>query len=342
MTTLKRNDFSILKLIESQMRGSNPADAKQERGLIEMLRQRYPATRDRAGVPLPDRAALRDLQLTTGDISGANLAGAVSNPLEQLAGAARPALVLEQAGVRTVRIDDGQEASLPRWRGDAGAWLTEGEVLTEAGLTLSSVSSRAFNAAALITFSRRLRSSTDGDLQGQIIAEMRRAVLQVIEAGLLNGSGSSGQPLGLIQQSSSGTIFAGSVPTFVELTAMVEALTDADGDLGRASWLLHPSDAAALARTERAAGTGLMIIEAIGLRQWAIAGLPVLTSTQVPEGTIVLLDSRAASVIQYGPPQLLVDPFSGSNSILGNTSIVVSNFVDIAVAEPALIVVGTS
>lgn len=90
MTTLNRSNFSIFRLIESQMRGSNPADAKQERGLIEMLRQRYPASRDRASVPLPDAAALRDLQLTTGDISGANLARAVSNPLVQLAGAARP------------------------------------------------------------------------------------------------------------------------------------------------------------------------------------------------------------------------------------------------------------
>ena len=120
MTTLSRNSFSILKLIESQMRGSNPADAKQERGLIEMLRQRYPATRDRAGCPLPDAAALRDLQLTTGDISGANLAGAEHNPLQQLAGAARPALVLEQAGVEQLNINDGQEGNIPRWRGNGG------------------------------------------------------------------------------------------------------------------------------------------------------------------------------------------------------------------------------
>lgn len=336
-----RNEFNILRLIDSQKRGADPREAKQERGLTELIRQRCPVAAERAGCPLPTAQLLRDLQLTQGS-SGAALAGAIHNPLERLAGAARPATVLDRAGIASIQIDDGQEASVPRWRGGAGSWLTEGEVLTDSGLTLSSVSSSAHNAAAVVVYSRRLRSSTTEGLQEQIISEMRRGVVEVVESGLLNGSGNSGQPLGLIQQSSSGITFAGPVATFAELTAMIEALGDGNGDPGRASWLLHPSDAAALARTERASGTGLMCLEATGLRQWAIAGLPVLTSTNVPEGTVILLDSRAATVINYGPPQLIVDPFSGSNSVLGNTSIIVSNFVDMAVSEPDLIVVGSA
>lgn len=336
-----RNEFNILRLIDSQKRGADPREAKQERGLTELIKQRCPVTSSRAGCPLPTPQLLRDLQLTQGS-SGAALAGAVSDPLARLAGAARPATVLDRAGLESIQIDDGQEASLPRWRGGAGSWLTEGEVLNDSGLTLSSVSSSAHNAAAVVTFSRRLRSSTTEGLQEQIISEMRRGVLEVVESGLINGSGNSGQPLGLIQQSGSGITFAGALPSFVELTAQIEALSDANGDPGSASWLLHPSTAAALARTERASGTGLMCLEATGLRQWAIAGLPVLTSTNVPEGTVILLDSRAATVINYGPPQLIVDPFSGSNSVLGNTSIIVSNFVDMAVSEPDLIVVGSA
>ena len=68
-----------------------------------------------------------------------NLAGAVSNPMQQVAGAARPALVLETAGIKTININDGQEGSLPRWRGNGGGWVTEGQTLAAAPLTLSSV-----------------------------------------------------------------------------------------------------------------------------------------------------------------------------------------------------------
>ena len=340
MTTLKRNDFSILKLIESQMRGSNPADAKQERGLIEMLRTRYPSTRDRAGVPLPDAAALRDLQLTTGDISGANLAGAISNPLDQLAGAARPALVLEQAGIATVRIDDGQEGSLPRWRGTGGGWITEGQNLAAAPLTLSSVSVAARHCGAHVNYSRRLRVGTDGDLQAAIITEMQRVVSQQLEDGLINGTGNSGQPLGLLNQATGSVTFAAATPTFSELLSMTEAIGDADGDISRAVFLMHPSKLMALAAAERTAGTGLMAVEPLGRHQWHVAGIPVLASTLIPEAKVICLDPAAASIVYFGPPQLLVDPFSGSNSTNGNTTVIVSNYVDLGVAEPALVVVG--
>jgi len=120
-----RNEFNILRLIDSQKRGADPREAKQERGLAELIKQRCPVTSSRAGCPLPTREVLRDLQLTTGGTSGQNLAGAVSNPLERLAGAARPTLVLEQAGVETLTINDGQEGLIPRWRGNGGGWVVE-------------------------------------------------------------------------------------------------------------------------------------------------------------------------------------------------------------------------
>ena len=136
--------------------------------------------------------------------------------------------------------------------------------------------------------------------------------------------------------------FAAALPTFSEVLQVVEALGDANGDLGAASWILHPSDAAALAEQQVVANTGQMIIQPIGIRQWAMAGLPMFLSTNVPEGKLILLDPIAAKIVNFGPPQLIADPFSGSNSVTGATSIVVSNYTDLAVAEPELVVVGSA
>jgi hypothetical protein len=71
-----------------------------------------------------------------------------------------------------------------------------------------------------------------------------------------------------------------------------------------------------------------------------MVGLPVHVTTSMPEGRIALLEPRAADVIYFGAPQLLADPFSGSNSTTGAATVIVSNFTDIAVSEPALVVVG--
>jgi HK97 family phage major capsid protein len=337
---MKNADFKLLDFIESQQRGGLTGNAQAENAIAQMLRQRSQLSRERAGAPLPDRQLLRDLDLTIG-IDGANAAGVVHNPLQQVAGAARPPLVLELAGVAAVQIDDAQEAGMPRWRGNGGGWISEGESLADAGLTLSTVNVSAHHAGAQLTYSRRLRIGTRGDQEAAVIAEMRRNVSQVIEHGLIQGTGRNGQPLGLLYQATGAVSFAGATPTYAELLAMVEALGDADADIGSSAWLMHPSMAATLAGTERAAGTGLMAIEAIGLRQWVAVGLPVLTTTQMPEGTITLMDPRAAQIVYFGAPQLLADPFSGSNSITGATKVIVSNYVDIGVPEPALVVVGS-
>ena len=340
MTNNKSIDFSILRLIDSQMRGADPTAAKRERGVIEMVRRECPVSHDRAGIPLPTLELLRDLQLTVGT-DGANLAGAVHNPLSELAGAARPALVLEQAGIQAITINDGQEGSLPRWQGNGGGWIEEGDTLSAAALSLSSVAVSAKHCGSHISYSRRLRVSTDGDLQGRIVGEMQRLVAQQLENGLINGTGLSGQPNGLINQATGSTTFASANPTHAELLSMLEALGDANGNLGRAAWLMHPSRLTALAGTERATGSGFAI-EALGLHQWQCLGLPVFASTHVPEAKVILLDPSAATITYFGPPQLLVDPFSGSNSTTGTSTVIVSNYVDIGLTEPNLVVVGSA
>ena len=92
------------------------------------MQERNRISRHRAGVPLPDEQLLRDLQLTVGS-SGAALAGAVHNPLSEVAGAARPSSVLERAGIQRLIWNDAQEGSIPRWRGEGGGRITERQVL---------------------------------------------------------------------------------------------------------------------------------------------------------------------------------------------------------------------
>ena len=93
MPTLKSKEFNVVALIDSQKKNASPLEGKQERGVIALMQERNRISRHRAGVPLADEQLLLDLQLTFGS-SGAALAGAVHNPLSEVAGAARPPSVL--------------------------------------------------------------------------------------------------------------------------------------------------------------------------------------------------------------------------------------------------------
>jgi HK97 family phage major capsid protein len=329
--------FDFLNFIDSTREGG-PVCAR-EHGISRMIREACPISASRAGLPLPTRQLLRDLQLTNG--SGVNLA-VQQSPLVQLAGAARPVLVFERAGILPVEVNDANHTSLPRWRGDAGGWVIEGQPLTAPDLTLSAVACSAHMCGAHVSYSRRLRLSTNGDLQGAVLVEMQRQVTQALEDGLINGDGENGKPLGLLVQAEGAVPFAGSAPTWAEILLMIETLADADGDLSNAVWMAHPSTAVAMLGTERVVGSGVSLVEAAPGPRWSMAGLSLVVSTAIPEGSVVLLDRRAVVPVFFGAPQLIVNPFSGSNSITGMTTVVVMNYADLGVVEPGLIVVGSA
>ena len=147
--------------------------------------------------------------------------------------------------------------------------------------------------------------------------------------------------MGLLSQASGSVSFSAAAPTHAELLSMVEVIGDTDGDLSRCSWLMNPSTAAVLMRTERATGSSFCI-EPMRTQRWLCNGLPVLMSTHIPEAKVILLDSNGASIFYFGQPQILVDPYSNANSISGVSTVVVSNYLDLGVTEPALVVVGSS
>jgi hypothetical protein len=122
---------------------------------------------------------------------------------------------------------------------------------------------------------------------------------------------------------------------------MVESYGDADGDLARAVWLLHPSDMADLMKAQVSAGSGETVLT------WAdgahrIAGLPVHPTRHVSEGKVLLLDPQAVTMMFWGSPQLISDRFSSGKSLSGALEIVVLSLADVAVLNPAHVVVGSA
>jgi HK97 family phage major capsid protein len=317
--------FSLLGLL---------AGSAYETGLSQIASDKYGAPQAR-GLAVPHRKMARDLGVGAAT-SGGNIAS--NQQLQAVAAAVRPTLVLEAMGAERIEANAVGELLFPRWSGGSGGWLAEGESSLSDATTIGSASAVPHCAASRLALSRRLRNQTREDLESAVLRELGQCVAATLEAGFLTGTGSSKQPIGLINTPGVGSqSFAAAVPTLAELAGMVEDYADADGDIGAARWLLHPSDLAELLLPNG----GEMIVQYIdGAHR--IYGLPIFTTSNLTEGKHLLLDPSAVATVYFGPAQVVLDEYSNGKSLSGAAEICVFNFADLAVLRPAHIVVGAA
>jgi HK97 family phage major capsid protein len=290
------------------------------------------------GQALPHSGLLRDLGVATAT-GGGNLAG---TELAAVAAAVRPMLVLDALGAQRLEVSGVAELALPRFDGGAGAWISEGQAAASMSTTVQSATAVARCAAARLALSRRVRTASRADVEGAVLAEIQRAVRNTIEAGFIAGSGADSQPLGIVNVPGIGSkTFAAATPTWAELTDMLELLGDADADITRANFLMHPSMLSNLLSVQIDPDGGeLAVVWANGHHR--IAGIPLAVSSNVPEGKVILADFGTVQQVYFGSPQIIDDRFSGGKAISGASEIVVMSFCDLVLKQPSHIVVGTA
>jgi HK97 family phage major capsid protein len=270
---------------------------------------------------------------------GGNLAG---TELAAIAAAVRPLLVLDALGAQRLEVSGVAELALPRFDGGVGSWISEGEQAGSMSTTVQSATATARCAAARLGLSRRVRNANRADVEGAVLAEIQRAVRNVIEQGFISGTGADSEPLGLVNVPGVGSkTFAAATPTWAELIDMIELLGDADGDVSRAHFLVHPSMLASLMGVLIDPNGGeLAVVWSSGAHR--IAGIPIAISSNVPEGMVLLGDFTTVQTVYFGAPAVIDDQVSGGKSINGSSELVVMNHCDVVVREPALVVLGDS
>lgn len=293
--------------------------------LINIIRDQYPITKKREeGWPLPTPELLRELRQKS-PIMGPDSIPVIASDasLIELAELAQPTLIFDKAGIETITIDDRQEASILRWQNEEYREPPlQGSGRIWVDVEVNKVSEKKL----------RFRLALNDSHTAPTSATLRRLIRQTLEDELVNGNGESGKANGLIHQASGSVTFGGATPNYAEAAQMVERLGDADGDLGCAVWLMHPSTAAKLAQTNTNSSIGSFVLEPPALARWSCVGLPVIISTAIPKEKTILLDPCAAQVVMFGPPQLVERP----------RGLEIVYFCNLAVSEPSLVVVGNT
>ena len=336
--TSKRQPYRLNKLLLNLSSVTEGRGSSWERSLSDQAQKFY----DQQSIQgqqenacfVPTRQMVRDLLTGTANSGGDLIAASVLKVSDSV----RPVTVLERAGVQRIEVS-GDSLTIPRFAKALAGWISENADYKSLATTTTSVDCTPKLASARLSFSRRLKVLAP-EVEESVLQEVGRAVAGLIEKGAIQGSGTNSQPQGLLNlPGAKNKTFASAIPTSSELVDMLELVADDDIDPYKLVWVLHPSMAASLRRSEISSGSGQLVLNFVG-NSFRLHGVPVAMTTNIPEGKVLLFDPSFSRFVYFGAPQIVVDPYRGAST--GITHVQVLNAMDFACTHESSVCVGTA
>ena len=326
---LSQKEVQRFSFIRALNHLANPGDNQARRAAefeIEVGREsakKY--DRSSNGIVVPNEVLRRDLTVGTAT-AGGNLVDDVllsGSFIEIL----RNRLALAQAGMTTLSGINGN-ISIPKQTGAAQAyWVGEGSSPTESQQTIEQVNLSPKTCGAFTDFSRKLLLQSDISVEQMVRDDLARVLALELDRVGLNGSGSSNQPLGIINTTGIGTQSLTSFGTFAEYIGMETDVAVANADAGALRYIINASARGALKGTEKASNTAQFVYE-----NDEINGYPVTVSNQLSNNDALFGDFSQLIMAMWSGLDLTVDPYAGATA--GTVRIIALQDVDFAVKQP--------
>jgi HK97 family phage major capsid protein len=163
---------------------------------------------------------------------------AVPQVIERL----KAAMVTRQLGARTLPAT-GSPVTIPRVSTSATAYWLSGEnsTITASDLGLQEISMTPKSCATRTILSNQLLElsapAADTIIQDDIVSQLAIA----LDKAVIEGTGASGQPLGIINDPDILTEAISATVTYEEMVGFVDALAVANSLRGKLGWAMHPS-----------------------------------------------------------------------------------------------------
>lgn len=135
-------------------------------------------------------------------------------------------------------------------------WVGEDREPTEGNYDLDEIALNFKTVAARIPFTRQSIKQSSRNIENMALASLRRGLALAIDNALLNGTGASGQPLGVFGTAGIGAVTTGGSPSYANLLALWAALSNSHVDQSRARLVTNTLGAQRLLETKKDAGSG--------------------------------------------------------------------------------------
>ncbi|MGA9855103.1 MAG: phage major capsid protein [Gammaproteobacteria bacterium] len=326
LTAKEAQSFSFRRMILAQVEptAKNKEAAKFEIETCEAARSLSPTGKGTFTIPfdvLRAKATRSALSASSSDVVATNLlAGDFIEYLYNL-------VTVAQAGA--IRLDGlVGNVNIPRRSGTAtGYWLsTDTSALTESETAFDNVALTPHTLTGFSKYSRQLLAQATPAVEQLVRDDLAQVIAVGLDAAAINGSGSSGQPTGILQTSGVGEITLGTngaAPTYVNVVDMVGLLMKANAYKGKLAWLINGQVFETFATTARIGSTYPTFIMNDPYTQ--LLGHPVFNSQNVPSTLTKGSSSGVCSATIFGNfadliiagwagLDILVDPYTYASS----------------------------
>ena len=194
--------------------------------------------------------------------SGNDSAGGFIVPDEsipQVIEALKAEVIAFQLGAREIPAV-GSPLYIPRIGTSVTAqWMTgENQTITASDLALQQIQMSPKSLAARVILSNQLMELSQPTADSMIESDIVSQLAIGLDKGILEGTGATGQPLGVVTDPNVLTESISSGPTFEQLVGFIDALAQANALKGKLGWAMHPAIFTTLMKlksTNAAAGT---------------------------------------------------------------------------------------
>lgn len=200
--------------------------------------------------------------------------------------------------------------TIPRQSGAATAvWLAnEGSTITESGQTFGQMALSPKTVGAYTEISRQLLLQSSPDAEGIVTADLGAVSALAVDAGVLRGSGSGGEPTGIVNTSGIGSV-TGTNFDYADILEFQVDVAAANVTPEMGGYVTTPAVAALAMQRARFANTDTPLWQG-NLWDGQMAGFPAMSSNQMSAGTGLFGDWRQVVVAEWGVLEVEVNPYA--------------------------------
>lgn len=203
--------------------------------------------------------------------------------------------------------------TVPRQTAAATAyWLsTEGTAVTESQQTFGQMALTPKTVGAYTEISRQLMLQSSPDAESIVTGDLGKVAGLALDIGVLRGSGSSGEPTGIVNTAGIGSV-AGAGFIAAAFARALEFQTDvatANVMPNRGGYVTTPGVAASMMQAVKFSGTASPLWEG-NVWDGSMVGFGAMSSNQMASATMLFGDWDQVVVAEWGVLQIEVNPYA--------------------------------
>ena len=251
----------------------------------------------------------RDLAISGG--SGANVGGTdldSGNFIDLL----RTKMILDDLGVPMLTGLVGDIAIPKQSAASTAYWVAESAAITESEGTLTQVTGSPKTVGAVVDISRKLLKQSSVDAEALVRGDIAATLARGIQVAYFNGSGSSGEPTGLVSVSGvNNPTVTTDAPTWAQVIDFPAQIMTDNADVDQMKWAMTAEVWGELAGTEKSSSTGVYLLDP---QSKTVAGFGYEVSNDVPANHLLFGAWSQCVLAMWGTLELQVNPFVHSDT----------------------------